>query len=102
MASEQKYTEGTSIVAAFNAAIEVMELTDAEQQQFFEKAILIQFDDVETYYGVSVDCNDRQVFYEIYLIKDFNEDDEPIYHLVEVNQISVDEYLDLVTEKKAI
>ena len=102
MASEQKYIEGTNIVVSYTAAMEVMNLKDDEQTQFFNKAVAIEFEDQETYYGVSIDCENRQLFYEIYLIKDVDDDQEPIYFLDEINQITVDEYLDLVTEKKAI
>lgn len=99
---EQKYIGGTNIVASYPAAMEVMTFTDKEQRQFFEKVISIEFDEPETEYGVSVDCDKSQRFFEIYLVKDVDEDDEPLYHLEEVNQINVDEYLDLYTDKKAI
>ena len=34
--------------------------------------------------------------------KDVDENNEPLYHLVEVNPIDVDDFLDLYTEQKAI
>lgn len=102
MASEQKYIEGTNVVVSYGVAMELMGLKDEEQTQFFNKTVMIEFDDEETYYGISIDCKNRQLFYEVYLIKDVDDDQEPIFFLDEINQITVDEYLDLVTENKAI
>lgn len=102
MDSEQKSTEGTNIVASYHAAMDIMMLEDDEQRQFFEKLVAVNFDDEETEYGVSVDCGKRQLFFEVYLVKDFDDDDEPIHYLDEVDEISMDEYLDLCLNKKAI
>lgn len=102
MALEQRFTEGTNVEITYHAAMEVMELSEIEQQQFFQKVINIEFNDVETEYGVSVDCDKEQRFFEIYLIKALDDNDQEIHHLDEVNPISVDEYLDLYRIKKAI
>jgi hypothetical protein len=102
MDSEQKSTEGTNIVASYHAAMDIMMLEDDEQRQFFEKLVAVNFDGEETEYGVSVDCCKRQLFFEVYLMKDFDDDDEPLHYLEEVNEISIDEYLDLCLNKKAI
>ena len=102
MGLEQKFTEGTNVEITYHAAMEVMELSDIEQHQFFQKVIKIEFHDFETEYGVSVDCDKKQRFFEIYLIKVLDDEDQEIHHLEEVNQITVDEYLDLYRIKKAI
>jgi tRNA A37 threonylcarbamoyladenosine synthetase subunit TsaC/SUA5/YrdC len=82
--------------------MEIMALSDTEQEQFFNKVVKINFDDTETEYGVAVDCDQVQWFFEIYLIKVLDGEDQEIHHLEEVNQITVDEYLDLYRIKKAI
>ena len=99
---EPRFTEGTNIEVTYYAAMEIMALSDTEQEQFFNKVVKINFDDTETEYGVAVDCDQVQRFFEIYLIKVLDDEDQEIHHLEEVNQITVDEYLDLYRIKKAI
>ena len=99
---KQKFIGGTNVVVSYHAAMEVMSFTDKEQRQFFEKIIMLEFSEEEIEYGVSVDCDKAQKFFEIYIEKDVDENNEPLYHLVEVNPIDVDDFLDLYTEQKAI
>lgn len=99
---EPRFTEGTNIEVTYYAAMEIIALSDAEQEQFFKKVVKINFDDTETEYGVAVDCDQAQRFFEIYLVKVLDDDDQEIYQLVEANEIESDEYLDLYINKKAI
>ena len=42
---EPRFTEGTNIEVTYYAAMEIMALSDTEQEQFFNKVVKINFDD---------------------------------------------------------
>jgi hypothetical protein len=79
----------------------ILELTEAQQQTFFDRIVGIEFDGDEKFFGMAIDCpGEESVFLEIWIAKNPEAlDHQTIFY---VQYIDLDMYLDYVNFKDTL